>query len=362
MSYPQDDPLSRLYTFPANSQFWAELVKQSKQHPGAMRAPHFHVDCPDREQGLLVNKYFLRSFVAGWEQNNSHTVVKVDANRKDTTHHMSSEFWDSKQPHDDAHSEQQWDSYDNSATWQQQQQYPPPEYQSPVPGAVPDTSFRAGSFSPPTQTVSFSPAQRSLPPTSPMQQTYVSVQSPHPAQTPPRNVTQSHQMSGGQCPTCKQNVPPNMQTSVQVSPYASQGQRGVPHTHTMDTTQGGYGSPGVTRSPVQIGVNGGSGGGGGGYTQQMQMQQPMTSRSAGQMDPSMSMDSMNGSKRADRSMGGPSGLTLQQKLQNAQKIQRDYQGAKKDWTGQSYSPENIDKPRQVQYGSTIAHDLAAGQR
>ena len=104
---PRPDPLSRLYAFPANSKFWGDLIKQSKKHPGAMRKPHFHVDCPNQQEGLLVNRDFLINFVMGWERDNPHVVKKVDANHSDRTQHGSEEFWGGSWSRD--HDYDRWD-------------------------------------------------------------------------------------------------------------------------------------------------------------------------------------------------------------------------------------------------------------
>eukprot|EP01064_Diplonema_japonicum_P000993 TRINITY_DN10655_c0_g2_i2.p1 TRINITY_DN10655_c0_g2~~TRINITY_DN10655_c0_g2_i2.p1 ORF type:complete len:337 (+),score=70.18 TRINITY_DN10655_c0_g2_i2:43-1053(+) len=90
---PSSDPLSRLYSFPADSRFWKSLVQEARMYPGATRKPHFHVDCPAAKVGMLINKLFLRQFVVGWEKANPHVVVMKDAQGQDTTYHGSREFW-----------------------------------------------------------------------------------------------------------------------------------------------------------------------------------------------------------------------------------------------------------------------------
>ncbi|KAJ9460611.1 hypothetical protein DIPPA_23706 [Diplonema papillatum] len=106
---PPVDPLSRLYSFPADSKFWTELIRSVGQYPGALKAPHMHVDCPQMKEGLLVNAKFLKNFIVGWEEVNPHVVCKLDAaagSKGDRTFHSSNDFWRNgeRRPDDQTHS------------------------------------------------------------------------------------------------------------------------------------------------------------------------------------------------------------------------------------------------------------------
>merc|ERR1719456_423746 len=91
MSYDASEP-DELISFPADNRFWRELVHQVRQYPGAQRAPHYHIDCELLDQGMLVNRGFLRRFIAGWEQRNPHIVSRQTLDG-DQTWHASQEFW-----------------------------------------------------------------------------------------------------------------------------------------------------------------------------------------------------------------------------------------------------------------------------
>ena len=88
-----NDPLSKLYSFPADSKLWKELLEASRVYPGAMRAPHYHVDCPNIREGILINQLFLKEFVSGWERKNPHVVCEQDFANGDTKYRGSVDFW-----------------------------------------------------------------------------------------------------------------------------------------------------------------------------------------------------------------------------------------------------------------------------
>eukprot|EP01065_Artemidia_motanka_P016033 TRINITY_DN1976_c0_g1_i1.p1 TRINITY_DN1976_c0_g1~~TRINITY_DN1976_c0_g1_i1.p1 ORF type:complete len:607 (+),score=124.15 TRINITY_DN1976_c0_g1_i1:204-1823(+) len=80
------------FSFPADRDFWNNFVTQVRLYPGAMDAPHFHVDASHTDESVLVNQEFLRRFVSGWETANPH-VVKVSTPEGSTSFHASEEFW-----------------------------------------------------------------------------------------------------------------------------------------------------------------------------------------------------------------------------------------------------------------------------
>eukprot|EP01062_Namystynia_karyoxenos_P047764 TRINITY_DN3615_c0_g1_i5.p1 TRINITY_DN3615_c0_g1~~TRINITY_DN3615_c0_g1_i5.p1 ORF type:complete len:560 (+),score=206.82 TRINITY_DN3615_c0_g1_i5:98-1681(+) len=80
------------FSFPADRDFWNNLVTQVRLYPGAMDPPHFHVDATHTAESLIVNQEFLRRFVAGWERANPH-AVKLSGPQGTTTFHASEEFW-----------------------------------------------------------------------------------------------------------------------------------------------------------------------------------------------------------------------------------------------------------------------------
>eukprot|EP01059_Diplonema_ambulator_P001353 TRINITY_DN1112_c0_g2_i1.p1 TRINITY_DN1112_c0_g2~~TRINITY_DN1112_c0_g2_i1.p1 ORF type:complete len:248 (+),score=45.44 TRINITY_DN1112_c0_g2_i1:141-884(+) len=84
----ENDP----FTFPADDDFWNNFVQEVKRYPGAMNAPHYHVDASHTDESVLVNQEFLRRFVSGWERANPHVVV-VSTPHGASTFHSSEEFW-----------------------------------------------------------------------------------------------------------------------------------------------------------------------------------------------------------------------------------------------------------------------------
>eukprot|EP00756_Hemistasia_phaeocysticola_P002826 Hpha_TRINITY_DN11905_c0_g1::TRINITY_DN11905_c0_g1_i8::g.20756::m.20756 len=143
-----------LVSFPADRRFWQELVHHVRQYPGAQRAPHYHIDCEHLDQAMLVNRAFLRRFVAGWERRNPHIVTRSTV-QGDRTWHASQEFW--------GNGGRLWDE-DPSAgltpdqEWQQERQqqaaayyakHPAPFAPSPSPAPGPDAQYQPPYQQPP---------------------------------------------------------------------------------------------------------------------------------------------------------------------------------------------------------------------
>eukprot|EP01062_Namystynia_karyoxenos_P037010 TRINITY_DN2695_c2_g1_i1.p1 TRINITY_DN2695_c2_g1~~TRINITY_DN2695_c2_g1_i1.p1 ORF type:complete len:393 (+),score=122.50 TRINITY_DN2695_c2_g1_i1:102-1280(+) len=180
-----------LISFPADTRFWKELVHQVRMYPGAQRGPHYHIDCDKLGQAMLINRAFLRRFVAGWEKRNPH-IVSRQTTYGDQTWHSSQEFW--------GNSGRMWEEDVAPDQWQPQQQYgdqwqqqPPPPQQPPPMSPVdhlfvppqPQQQWQQPPPQAPVVASGYAPhwsAAQQQPPPGPMPPPPMSVQGPPPQQ------------------------------------------------------------------------------------------------------------------------------------------------------------------------------------
>eukprot|EP01065_Artemidia_motanka_P026317 TRINITY_DN3123_c0_g2_i2.p1 TRINITY_DN3123_c0_g2~~TRINITY_DN3123_c0_g2_i2.p1 ORF type:complete len:425 (+),score=133.11 TRINITY_DN3123_c0_g2_i2:94-1275(+) len=81
------------FQFPADEQFWENIVQQARLSEAAQHEPHFDVSAShDHSTKLVANQDWIRGFVRAWEKENPH-VVTVTGPDGSSNFRASERFW-----------------------------------------------------------------------------------------------------------------------------------------------------------------------------------------------------------------------------------------------------------------------------